>query len=234
MSRKPFYVQAMRDAGHMLYERSSTPWGPAQHVDRIADDIEGVSTAGHGGIKLSAARNRKVPDYMRRAGGWYEEDCEYAIPFIVFEAEVRAWATTTGMDADKAIQQAKDSLKCWGPDAYEKFFGVTLKPGESYKRDEERQTADHVNDFITCVAWGDWHETVPKGMVGVAATRGKDHGRGTGERRYFLVPEADYQDRDKNRDRFGVPMRIGFVVDPARHKEWLDHPDRTSKEVSRV
>jgi len=44
-----------------------------------------VTTAGHGGIKLDAARNRKVPGPVRSRDGWYEEDCDWAIPAYVHD-----------------------------------------------------------------------------------------------------------------------------------------------------
>src|SRR3546814_17537571 len=42
------------------------------------------STASHGGIKLDRARNMAMPGVLRVAGGWYEEDCEWAKVAIGF------------------------------------------------------------------------------------------------------------------------------------------------------
>lgn len=62
-----------------MREGSSSPWGKIQHITELAPGAWSVSTASHGGIKLDAARNRKVPEGARQPGGWYEEDCQWAI-----------------------------------------------------------------------------------------------------------------------------------------------------------
>jgi hypothetical protein len=67
-----------------------------------------VSTASHGGIVVSPAALDRVPEPLRgtsySAAGWFEEDCDWAIPYLalglhVFEPErgdaVRAAARQT-------------------------------------------------------------------------------------------------------------------------------------------
>ncbi len=58
------------------YKRSecpkTSPWGVIQDKRELAPGIWQVSTASHGGIKLSRERNAAMPDYMRNEGGWYE------------------------------------------------------------------------------------------------------------------------------------------------------------------
>ena len=66
---------------------TSTPWGPSQGSNKIATGIMFYHTARHGGVHLSPKRNAQVPDYMRAADGWYEEDCEWAIAAVVFMDE---------------------------------------------------------------------------------------------------------------------------------------------------
>jgi len=66
-----------------MQEGSSSPWGKIQHVTQLAPGAWSVSTAGHGGIKLDATRNRRVPKGARQPGGWYEEDCQWAIAAYV-------------------------------------------------------------------------------------------------------------------------------------------------------
>ena len=61
-----------------------TPWGAPQHITTLVEGIRSVSTASHGGIKLSAERNAQMPDYMRNEDGWYEEDSERARVAVVF------------------------------------------------------------------------------------------------------------------------------------------------------
>ena len=45
----------------------SSPWGSVQCQHTVVDGIVSVSTAtaGHGGIKLSAARQALMPEYLR-------------------------------------------------------------------------------------------------------------------------------------------------------------------------
>jgi hypothetical protein len=104
-----------------------TPWGVPQHIRTLAFGIQSVSTAGHGGVKLSAERNAQIPDYMRNTDGWYEEDVEWAKVAVVL------------LDAFSAesVGDAYRTLKNWQPDAYEQFTGRMLKPGDSFIRDRQ-------------------------------------------------------------------------------------------------
>jgi len=67
----------------------SSLWGKIQHVEKLAEGAWSVSTAGHGGIKLSRGRMAKLPKAARATGfsrsGWFEEDCDWAIPAYAFE-----------------------------------------------------------------------------------------------------------------------------------------------------
>jgi hypothetical protein len=101
----------------------NTPWGAADHVDTIAEGITHVTTPSHGGIHLSPDRNALVPEYMKRDGafasqrraGWYEEDCDWCIPAIIFEHEFRAHAGFSGRDW---IAAARETFKHWHARAY--------------------------------------------------------------------------------------------------------------------
>ena len=66
-----------------------TPWGAADHVEKLAEGIWWVSTPGHGGIGLSPARALHMPVGFETAstdgaGRWYEEDCAWALVAITF------------------------------------------------------------------------------------------------------------------------------------------------------
>lgn len=66
-----------------------TPWGPAQDARQIAPGIIVYSTAGHGGIHLSAERMAFLPGPIRAfrtwAGlGWFEEDCDASLVILSF------------------------------------------------------------------------------------------------------------------------------------------------------
>lgn len=188
-------VAAPREAGPRVGSR--TPWGAADHVEKLADGIWQVGTPGHGGIKLSAARNKTVPDYMRAKNGWYEEDCEWAVAATVFP----------GAFKPTSREHAKKTLKNWKPDAYEKFYGVSLAPGESHVLDERTWRVKHAGDWVSI----SWVEGAPEGHLIVVTTPGGRYPR-YGEsiqKRKFVVSNAEYAARGK----------YGLVVDPARHQE---------------
>ena len=81
-SEAVFRAKVMENAEHQREKRAlgrrevrataNTPWGSSQGATLYAEDVVFHSTAGHGGIHLSAARNRMVPPMLRAEGGWYE------------------------------------------------------------------------------------------------------------------------------------------------------------------
>ena len=69
----------------------NTPWGTSQQVETIARGIHWVSTAGHGGLMVSAGIAEKILSqqairvaFPGKAGGYvcFEEDCRYAVAFL--------------------------------------------------------------------------------------------------------------------------------------------------------
>ena len=156
------------------HSRAHTPWGASQGATVYAEGVTSHSTAGHGGIKLSAARNRKVHPMLRSKGGWYEEDAEWAIIAITFPH------LFTAFERRCAERTVKDS---W-PDAWEAIFGTILMPGESREKDRRAFEAAHANDWVVASAITSKHEP---GFVEVVATLGGKREPGTEERR-FLVP----------------------------------------------
>jgi hypothetical protein len=172
--------------------RAQTPWGVSQGASVYADGIESHSTAGHGGFKLSAERNRHVHPLLRAEGGWYEEDCAWAIVAITFPT------LFTRFERCCAERSVKDS---W-PDAWETIFGVVLGPGESYEKDRRAFHKAHAGDWIVGSAITSEHQTA---VVECVATPGGWRKEGTEERR-FRVPADEY-----------AVGRFGFVIDPSRH-----------------
>lgn len=63
-----------------------SPWGAIQTVTPLGPDAAAVTTASHGGIWVSASALGRIPEPLRRtaysAGGWFEEDCDWAIPYL--------------------------------------------------------------------------------------------------------------------------------------------------------
>ena len=170
-----------------------SPWGKIQDTKVISDGISFVSTASHGGFKLSRELNAQIPKCFRKEGGWYEEDCEYSIVIMFFPEFFK----------EKDIDIAMNTVKNWFPDSYEQYTGTTLLPEESYQKSRDIFHESNKNKWVAIAASGK-----PNDMVEVYATIGggrgmNDHGR------TFLVSDAEY----KNRNPFG------FVIDLDRHQE---------------
>jgi hypothetical protein len=66
---------------------SSSPWGPIDSVTPLGPEAVEVTTASHGGLRVSLTALARIPEPMRdtsfSGGGWFEEDCDWAIPYLV-------------------------------------------------------------------------------------------------------------------------------------------------------
>ena len=178
---------------HEIRSHANTPWGPSQGATVFAEGVVCHSTAGHGGFHLATDRNAKVDRRLRRPGGWYEEDAEWAIVALSFPH------LFTSFERRCAEQTVKDS---W-PDAWEAIFATVLAPGQSHEKDRRAFHARHAGDWIVISAIRSEHHGR---HVEVIATLGGHRDRETEQRR-FLVPSDEYE--------IG---RFGFVVDPDRHE----------------
>lgn len=175
-----------------VHSRAQTPWGVSQGATVDTEGVESHSTAGHGGFNLLAERNRMVHPLLRAEGGWYEEDCAWAIVAITFPDLFTSFERRC----------AERSIKNSWPGAWETISGVVLGPGESYEKDRRAFHEAHADDWIVVSAIASGHH---EGFVECVATPGGRRGAGTEERR-FLVPADEY-----------AVGRFGFVIDPSRH-----------------
>lgn len=94
-------------------------WGQPQTLRDVAEGIVWVTSASHGGIVLSPERNAKVPEYLRKFGGVYEEDCDWCIPFLVFTSEFRAFE---GEDYLRHLGYARETLRGWHEEEAARFL----------------------------------------------------------------------------------------------------------------
>lgn len=196
-----------------------TPWGASQYERRYGDGIVFYSTAGHGGFRVAPEQNQLIPKAIRDESGtavgggkagWYEEDCEwyavaYAFPELFVSPHDGNSDHTDFSTVEKVKEIATRGLKSWFPDEYERMTGEEIPEGESYLKDKRLWAERHAGEFVVDAAWGDWHEAVPSGYVGVLARRKQD-----GAERYFLVPKADYT----------IPSIGGFVINES-HGPWI-------------
>lgn len=74
----------------------NTPWGMADSICVIAEGIRQIGTPRHGGIWLSAERQKQLPEGIElhnwlKSTQWYEEDCDWVIPFLLFASEFQQY-----------------------------------------------------------------------------------------------------------------------------------------------
>lgn len=56
-----------------------TPWGPALREVEVQPGVTWLVTGRHGGYHLTPEVNARIPQQVRRAGGYYERDFEAAL-----------------------------------------------------------------------------------------------------------------------------------------------------------
>jgi len=110
-----------------------TPWGSAQQVEQQAPGIVFVSTASHGGYKLSPERQRAVPAALRRPNGWYEEDCE---AYIVHRTFPDVFATPD-QPADYWFHVGDRGVQRWFGREWAHVTGNPV-PRETLEREQEQ------------------------------------------------------------------------------------------------
>lgn len=227
-------------AGRSIEVRS-TPWGRAQEARQYPDGIIAVSTAGHGGVKLPADLNRRVPAPLRRKGGWYEEDCEYAIAMLYFPAsEAFAYGPDSG-DPEKIEAKARKIVRQWFPDEYEAATGERVTAEESRKVAERERKEKHPDHYMARAAWGDWDADTPEGKVRVYAERNRD-----GHGLEFLVERDGYDPRTDLYHPSETPLsptgdtlvwlrEKGFEVNPDSDQPgryWVSDPHGDRSDIS--
>ncbi len=72
-----------------LQAPSWSPWGTVEVAIPLGPDAVAVITASHGGIFDSGAGLSRIPALLRSTRysreGWFEEDCDWAIPYLVLD-----------------------------------------------------------------------------------------------------------------------------------------------------
>ena len=96
--------------------RKNTPWGEVQGAEELAPGIISYSTASHGGIWLSAERQKKLnydKNFLKTAE-WWEEDCDWAIPYFFFAAII--FAHGKAYKFDENLKAAINTIKRCHPE----------------------------------------------------------------------------------------------------------------------
>ena len=93
-----------------MREGSDTPWGTAQNVEQLGDEVWMVSTAGHGGLYITGEAQRALPAAVRRTfingGAWAEEDCEACIALAILEQKGKIAADRSALDIERVRRAA--------------------------------------------------------------------------------------------------------------------------------
>ncbi|MET4143799.1 hypothetical protein [Arthrobacter sp. UYCo732] len=185
------YKMAKYASRFSIHEGSRTPWGKADGVIHLAPGIATVFTPGHGGVKLSPARNKEVDPVWRSSNSWYEEDCEWAITAITHREAY----------SEEHQKYAHQSARRWYPDEYEAVvgkdparYGVTdyqpIAPGESSIRDEKVFFAANA-DKVQRAFSASYSKDRP-GMTEVVVSDVTSTGARTGEPRTVVMPNDEY------------------------------------------
>ena len=99
---------------------TSTPWGKADYAASYCRGITFYSTPSHGGVKVSAGLNKRIPESLRVDSGWYEEDCDWAIVIFFLDKEIGATREERNSAYDKLEEWHYDALMAYGAsDGYE-------------------------------------------------------------------------------------------------------------------
>lgn len=200
----------------------SSPWGGVDYAYLYPEGIRCVGTPGHGGWWVPCKLNRRIPGPLRNdtrannapdttAGGWYEEDCEWAVPVYCLP----------DLFHPDDVTEARRVLRSWFPDEFTAAFPddpVAVKESHIL---QERAALEAIPEdgWVTTAAFGSWADWVPDGMVGVCANRRFELRRSGAEQAWFLVPKAEYDQR-----------QWYFYVDTERHERLADDPTRPSTE----
>jgi hypothetical protein len=123
---------------------SWSPWGSVQHVQVVVPGhIYVVTTASHGGMKLSAEYNRLVDPSWRVKGGWYEEDVDVAIVIITFQKSFAAKADMDEVRSVLARHYAKEYSDWWPQERDTKaLFGLDVYDAAEVSKQGKQAIAD--------------------------------------------------------------------------------------------
>jgi hypothetical protein len=85
-------------------EGDPSPWGLIDGARPLGPDAVVVTTPSHGGIWISPCALARIPEPLRRApysgGGWFEEDCDWCIPYLAL-----------GLDAFEATAERQRDVR---------------------------------------------------------------------------------------------------------------------------
>lgn len=100
---------------------AATPWGTSVVAVAYSAGVIRHQTTSHGGFALTEYRNTAIPNLLRTADGFYEQDCAWAAVAIAFPE----------LFTDLEKRRAEDALKRFHPHTWKAHHGTVLQAGMS-------------------------------------------------------------------------------------------------------
>lgn len=73
------------------YAKGESPWGHIQTEEWLIPGVQTITTAGHGGFKVTERKLEDMPEYLAECAfpepGYFEEDCNWALVVLAFWSE---------------------------------------------------------------------------------------------------------------------------------------------------
>lgn len=169
-------------------------WGAPQNATQILPGVWEIQTSSHGAMLLSDQRQSAMPEALRLDGPSYEEDVDWALVVLAFEAEFRSLPTKA---FDLLVDNARASVKAWHPDRYTAYTGEAVEAKDSHVLRRRQAVSAQIGNYVVVSASGDWADWVPEGKVGVVARRvvrvdAMGHAIYEGDPIHGLVDKANY------------------------------------------
>lgn len=151
-----------------------TLWDTPDMATQRLPGVWWVKTPSHGGFVLSDERQAAMPDALRFESIYYEEDVDWSLVILGFEAEFAA-CKDPHFDIERGI--AHQTARHWRPRQYGSFTGQIITPSDSYVLRKIDSIEAAIGEIGVRSAFGDWADWVPSGKVGVHGQRiiGCDH-----------------------------------------------------------
>lgn len=180
-----------------------TPWGFSQGITHYTPWLYFASTAGHGGFFVSPSHNRLIPRAARKSNGWYEEDCEWSIPFVALRLQIVADAYPGHTPTDEQFTAAIETLREWYPEHGKALLHETVTPEQSSVLRRRLAEAHAIKIGAWCVrsalqGTSSIYKGIPDKVVGVWLARGHRDGA---ERKTVLMTHEQYATSRRAWDR---------------------------------
>jgi hypothetical protein len=192
----------------------SSPWGQIQYVRKYVPGISFISTARHGGFRISSKKNQEILEPFRKITNhsyvYYEEDSEAALVILSFQ----------NLFEPQDIQDAHKTAKNDYPHQYAKAFSTTVNLNESSTLRKEQFDQQNSDNFVVVAAWGESTSNCPKNMIIGLARRNK-------EEKYFLISQEKY----KLRSQFGYVITDEIQFQNPEYNLQKLYPDQNLKNL---